>query len=840
MSGTITLPSGDKLITQTEIIGSGALVHREEVIVSGTISGRLALPTNTEPSLNDYGLPVREISGPNIGVLGTPLRIDPTGATTQPISIASTVTVAHPGTIGVVVISQPAITFNGPQPISSVAGTVQVAFTPSAVQSVNLINVGFAGTPIRTDPTGQTTQPISIASNVNIGAVAGTVQVAFTPSSTQDVNLKNVGFAGTPLVTSFSGTPSVNIAEMPPIPLSPITFASPQPISNVAGTVSVTFPSAQFVSINNTPSVTFSGQQPIHGTVVVSSIPPITFASPQAVTFGTISLADYARYSEQLTQSSRLSTIDNSVISARDELRGTLTVKFPSSQSVSISNTPAITFSGQQPIHGTVVVSSLPPITFASAQPISTVAGTVNVAFTPASLQSVALMNVGFAGTPLVTSFAGTPSVNIATMPSISLSPITFASPQPISTIAGTVAISFTPASSQSVILTTPAAAGSVLALNDEQLIQSGYLEQIRDQTDETRDILNTVYHATSSPQGNFWSVGGEYTNSPLALSSGQAAPVRITRTHGLHSNLRREDGIEIGTSGTPLRIDPTGTTTQPVSISAAVPISSVAGTVQVAFTPSATQSVTLTSAAGGGSVLALYSEQQLQTTALQLIDDSIHAANAAFSKAVAIGGQRDDENITLATENTVSPVRITSYRAQHVSLRNEIGVEVGSSGTPLRIDPTGTTTQPISIASNVNIGAVAGTVQVLFPSSPTISISSVAGTVAAQEHGRSMTPTAIQAKSSGDNTIISTPGGSSRLRIYHIMSSLDDVNGISISFKAGASGSPLYKHRLNSQGFTFAHNIKPHYWDLPLNTALIGNLSRAGTVEFTAEYEIK
>lgn len=704
MSGTITLPSGDKLITQTEILGSGALVHREEVVVSGTISGRLALPTNSQPAITSYGLPVWEINDPkrvalvNAGVPGTPLRVDPTGTTTQPVSISSTVTVSMPGTPGVIVTSLPAISFSNPQPISSVAGTVQVAFTPSAVQSVNLLNVGFAGTPLRVDPTGTTTQPVSLSGSISladysryseqqiqttslqlvddvvhvINAALGKVAAigaqrndtsttlategAIAPPritsqralhvNFRDESGREVGTAGTPLRFDPTGTTT-----------QPVSIAANVNIGAVAGTVNVVFaPSAsQNVNLLN---VGFAGT-PLRIDPTGTTTQPVSL-------FGSISLADYARYSEQLTQSSRLSTIDTDILATTAAIKGT--------QAVSIFGSPSITFSG--------------------AQPISTVAGTVQVAFTPASVQSVNIKNAG--GIEVGTS--GTPIYTV------------FSSPQSISTIAGTVQVAFTPASIQSVSMTTAAAGGTVLALYSEQQTQTTALQ-----------LIDDVVHVINAALGKIALVGGQRDDISTTLATEDAiVPFRVTPQRAIHSNWRNESGREIGTSGTPIYMEVTGGVTQPVSIAANVNIGAVAGTVNVTFAPAYTQNVNLLNVGFAGTPLrvdptgtttqpvsiagtlsipdyARYSEQQTQTTSLQLIDDTVHAVNAALGKVAAIGGQRDDESITLATENAVAPVRITSYRAQHVSLRNEIGVEIGSAGTPLRIDPTGTTTQPIS-----------------------------------------------------------------------------------------------------------------------------------------------
>jgi hypothetical protein len=61
-------------------------------------------------------------------------------------------------------------------------------------------------------------------------------------------------------------------------------------------------------------------------------------------------------------------------------------------------------------------------------------------------------------------------------------------------------------------------------------------------------------------------SVGGVYNDGLSTLSSGNGAAARITASRALHVNLRNSSGTEIGTSSNPVRIDPVGTTTQPVS----------------------------------------------------------------------------------------------------------------------------------------------------------------------------------------------------------------------------------------------------------------------------------
>ncbi len=61
--------------------------------------------------------------------------------------------------------------------------------------------------------------------------------------------------------------------------------------------------------------------------------------------------------------------------------------------------------------------------------------------------------------------------------------------------------------------------------------------------------------------------IGGEFIASPSAPSDGHVAVARITAARGLHVNLRDNAGAEIGSAAAPLRIDPVGTTAQPVKL---------------------------------------------------------------------------------------------------------------------------------------------------------------------------------------------------------------------------------------------------------------------------------
>ena len=91
---------------------------------------------------------------------------------------------------------------------------------------------------------------------------------------------------------------------------------------------------------------------------------------------------------------------------------------------------------------------------------------------------------------------------------------------------------------------------------------------------------------------------------------------------------------------------------------------------------------------------------------------------NAAFTAGTTtetnIGGVFNDA-LAAVTSGNAAAARITSNRAMHVNLRNASGTEIGTASNPIRTDPTGTTTQPVSGTVTANAGtgtfAVSGTV---------------------------------------------------------------------------------------------------------------------------------
>ena len=268
---------------------------------------------------------------------------------------------------------------------------------------------------------------------------------------------------------------------------------------------------------------------------------------------------------------------------------------------------------------------------------------------------------------------------------------------------------------------------------------------------------------------------GGVFNDSATALTSGQQGTERLTPNRAVHVNLRNQSGAEIGTSGTPVRTDPTGTTTQPVSgtitsnagtgtftVGGTVAVSNFPGTQAVSGTVAVTQSTspwvvsgTVTSTPSGtqtvqgnktnnntapgatnlGVLPALANasapswtegNQVLLSTDLlgnlrtintpsgtQAISGTV-TANAGTG-TFTVGGTVAVSNFpaTQAVSGTV-----TANQGTANTLANAWPVEVtdgtnvlGTSTHPLRSDPTGTTPQPVTGTFFQTTQPISGTV---------------------------------------------------------------------------------------------------------------------------------
>lgn len=123
------------------------------------------------------------------------------------------------------------------------------------------------------------------------------------------------------------------------------------------------------------------------------------------------------------------------------------------------------------------------------------------------------------------------------------------------------------------------------------------------------------------------------------------------------------------------------------------------------------------------------------------------HTRNEAFKEAAAVGGELDDTAPVAATEGNVSPARITAQRAIHTNLRDNSGTEIGTAGAPVRVDPTGSTTQPVSGTVTANAGTGTRTVAGADAHDATASANPVVASGVAQENDDTAPPNQVSAE---------------------------------------------------------------------------------------------
>jgi len=107
----------------------------------------------------------------------------------------------------------------------------------------------------------------------------------------------------------------------------------------------------------------------------------------------------------------------------------------------------------------------------------------------------------------------------------------------------------------------------------------------------------------------------------------------------------------------------------------------------------------------------------------------SSFADNSAFTFGTTtianMGAVVDDTATNTVAENSAGAPRMNTNRILYSMNTNSTGTEVGTSGSPLRMDPTGTTTQPVSISQTSSINDV----DVLtVPANMSVNINQVAG----------------------------------------------------------------------------------------------------------------
>jgi hypothetical protein len=168
-------------------------------------------------------------------------------------------------------------------------------------------------------------------------------------------------------------------------------------------------------------------------------------------------------------------------------------------------------------------------------------------------------------------------------------------------------------------------------------------------------------------------------------------------------------------------------------------------------------------------------------------------ADNAAFTFGTTainpIGGVLDDVATNAATENSAAVARITAQKALHINLRNATGTEIGTNANPVRVDPTGSTTQPVSGTVAVTQGT--GTNLHMVCDSGCSSSTAPADNSAFTAGTTSSTPISGFYHASRDTLTDGRIGAVALTSKRAMFSTLEDASGVAAFGSAGTAAAP-------------------------------------------------
>jgi hypothetical protein len=198
--------------------------------------------------------------------------------------------------------------------------------------------------------------------------------------------------------------------------------------------------------------------------------------------------------------------------------------------------------------------------------------------------------------------------------------------------------------------------------------------------------------------------IGGEYNSSAGAATSGKAAACQITQYRGLHVNLRAAAGTEIGSSSAPLRVDPVGTTTQPVSgtVTADLVNTTNAGApaTQLNYNTGGTEDITvfgIALPANGGPVAGGTATNPVRTDPTGTTTQPVNIADiggSAPSAANPLPAQLSvgDAAVTAVSAGAGNPLPTLNQPSPSGWWRNAIGFTAGQTAQALHTPASGKT----------------------------------------------------------------------------------------------------------------------------------------------------
>lgn len=238
-------------------------------------------------------------------------------------------------------------------------------------------------------------------------------------------------------------------------------------------------------------------------------------------------------------------------------------------------------------------------------------------------------------------------------------------------------------------------------------------------------DASGATVPVANASGGSLAVIAADTAPVAVRLSTGAAfvdtIPVSIAATVGISGNVGITGTPSVAQSGT-WNIGTLATITNSVTVTGTVALS---GTSPVSGTVTANQGtpntnanawphlvsdgthaagLTLVGSAYGLDVAVL---SMPAGAALSQQDKTSFTEGTTFFNV--IGGVYNDSPAGNPAANQASIARITPLRALHVNLRNQAGTEIGTSTNAVRIDPLGTTAQPVTQSGTWTVTQAAG-----------------------------------------------------------------------------------------------------------------------------------
>jgi len=330
--------------------------------------------------------------------------------------------------------------------------------------------------------------------------------------------------------------------------------------------------------------------------------------------------------------------------------------------------------------------------------------------------------------------------------------------------------------------------------------------------------------HTRNEVFGQSAAIGGELDDvAPIAATEGNVSPARITAQRALHSNLRNDAGTEIGTATTPVRVDPTGTTTQPVSdaggsltvdaplatpvhtrISDGVDVVNVsaAGALQVDGS-AVTQPVSGTVTANQGTPAVTANRWPVQIT------DGTDLALVTAAGAVVVDGS--------AVTQPVSGTVTANQGGAPWSVHGDTAHDAVDANNPVKVGGKASLNEPTAVADADRVNAW---------------IDQIGRFVVLTGHANPEPPDTSNVTASGDTTIIAAPGVGVSLHICKGSIHNAGAANVVVALRDGVAGTIRWQAELASEGGGAAFDFGNRGWKLTANTALVANLGAAGNVD--------